>query len=143
MKDAVTRSQRQLADAGLEITKVELELLTTLSRTAGGALMLKVVEVGAHRTRADTQTLALDLTPTAVLDIMGPSLADELQEAIVAAAAASAEAANTQPRFTLDEARIALGVQIAKQGKVSVFVEGSADQEAAHTLTVRLRPKRS
>jgi len=140
IKDAVDRAQFRLQEAGLQLTKVELELGISLTTSAGGALKLKIVELGAHRARTDTQALTLDLTPAPAAEPMGPSLADQLQEAIVATASAAAEAASTEPQFDLEQAVVALQVSITKDGSVSVFVEGSRELESSHTLTVTLKP---
>jgi Trypsin-co-occurring domain 2 len=141
IKAAIAESQQQIEDAGLEVSKVELALETALTKAVGGGFKIKIVGVEAHRTRSDTQTLTLDLTPAKALEGLGPSLADELRDAIVATAAATKEAAEGAPRFKLDEASVALQVEIKKDGKVSVFVEGSGEKGTTHTLTLTLKPK--
>jgi hypothetical protein len=140
IKDAVEQAQLQLEAAGLALAKVELELGTSLTKSAGGAFKLKIVELGAHRARTDAQTLTLDLTPGPAAEPMGPSLAEQLQQAIVATASAAAEAAATEPRFDLERAVVALQVSISKDGKVSIFVEGTGEQGTTNTLTLTLKP---
>ena len=142
IKAAISESQERLDASGLEVSKVELALETALTKGIGGEFKIKVVGIEAHRTRADTQTLTLDLTPTKRrLEDLGPSLADELADAIVATAAAATEAASTEPRFNLDSAEVALQVEISNDGKVSLFVEGSGALASTNTLTLTLKPK--
>jgi hypothetical protein len=141
IKEAIAESQQEIEDAGLRVSKVELVLVTALTKSIGGGFKIKIVGAEAHHTRADTQTLTLDLTPTPTLESMGPSLGDELRDAIVATAAATNEASAGEPRFGLDEASVALQVQIKNDGKVSVFVEGSGERGTTHTLTLTLKPK--
>jgi hypothetical protein len=140
IKAAIAESQQQIEDAGLKVSKVELALETALTKTVGGGFKIKIVGLEAHHSRADTQTLKLDLTPARPLEALGPSLVDELREAIVATAAATKEAAEGAPRFDLDEASVALQVEIKNDGKVSVFVEGSGEKGTTHTLTLTLKP---
>jgi hypothetical protein len=99
IKAAIAESQQQIEDAGLEVSKVELAWETALAKSVGGGFKIKIVDLEAHHTWADTQTLTLDLTPAKALEGLGPSLADELRDAIVATAAATKEAAAGQPRF--------------------------------------------
>lgn len=141
IKAAIAESQEDIEDAGLEVSKVELTLETALTKAVGGGFKIKIISLEGHRTRSDTQTLTLDLTPAKALEGMGPSLADELRDAIVATAAATKEAAEGEPRFDLDEASVALQVEITKDGKVAVFVEGSGEKGTTHTLTLKLKPK--
>jgi hypothetical protein len=142
IKSAIAESQQQLDDAGLEVSKVELALETALTRAVGGGFKLKIVDIEGHHSRADTQTLTLDLTPIKTqLEGLGPSLADELANAIVATAEATTEAAASAPRFGLEEASVSLQVEISNDGKVSVFVEGSGEKATTHTLTLTLKPK--
>jgi hypothetical protein len=142
IKAAITESQPGLENAGLEVTKVELALATALTKEVGGGFKIKIIGVEAHHTRADTQTLTLDLTPTKRrLEGLGPSLADELADAIVATAAAMAEAAAGEPRFDLEEASVALEVEVSNDGKVTIFVEGSGEKASTNTLTLTLKPK--
>jgi hypothetical protein len=141
IKAAIAESQPEIEDAGLEVSKVELTLETALTKVVGGGFKIKIVDLEAHHTRADTQTLTLDLTPAKTIETLGPSLADELRDAIVATVAATKEAAASEPRFELDEAAVALQVDVKNDGKVSVFVGGGAEKGTTHTLTLTLKPK--
>lgn len=143
IKMAINEADQALERAGLQLAKVELALATALTKEAGAEFKIKIVGFEAHRSRAETQTLTLDLTPTAEapLEKLGVSLADELTEAIVATAAAMAEAADGEPRFDLDQAAVALQIEISNDGKVAVFVEGSGKTASTNTLTITLKPK--
>jgi hypothetical protein len=141
IKAAIAESQARLTGAGLEVSKVELALVTALTKSGGAGFKIKIVDLEAHHTRASTQTLTLDLTPAEKrLERLGPSLAEELAEAIVATAAATKEAAAGEPRFDLEEVSVALQVEIKNDGKVAVFVEGSGEKATTHTLTLTLKP---
>ena len=141
VKSAIAQSQSRLDEAGLAVSKVQLALETELTWQAGVGFKIKIIDLEATHTRARSQTLTLDLTPGPPLEGLGPSLAEQLEEAIVATAAATKEAASTQPRFRLDEASVALQVAIGNDGKVSVFVSGGGEKKTTHTLTVTLQPK--
>jgi hypothetical protein len=143
VKTAITKSQQQLADAELSVAKVELELQTALTWTAGVGFTVMIVDIGATYEHANTQTLTLDLTPAEPeLESLGPpDLADTLSQAIVATVAATKEAADTQPHFQLEEAAVALQVGISKDGKIEVFVKGGGEKATTHTLTLTLKPK--
>jgi hypothetical protein len=120
VKAAVAEAQDELTAAGLGVTKVELVLETALTLAGGGGFKIKIIDIEAHHTRATTQTLTLDLTPVAEpVEALGPSLAEELRQAIVAIGAATQEAAATQPRFKLEEAAVALQVGITNDGKIA------------------------
>jgi hypothetical protein len=141
VKNAIAQSQRRLDEAGLAVSKVQLALETALTWEAGVGFKIKIIDLEATHTHASSQTLTLDLTPGPQLEGLGPSLAEELEQAIVATAAATREAAATEPRFGLDEASVALQVAISNDGKVAVFVSGGGEKTTTHTLTVTLQPK--
>jgi hypothetical protein len=140
IKAAIAASQERLENAGLDVSKVELALETALTWEVGVGFKIKIVDIGAGVTRASTQTLTLDLTPAkTAFEELGVSIEEALRDAIVASAAAAKEAALTEPRFELDQASVALQIEISKEGKVSVFVEGGGEKATTHTLTLTLK----
>lgn len=139
IKAALQKVQRSLDSEALSIKKLELELKTTVTKIVGGGFSIKIIDLEAHHQREDEQTLTIALVPAADgVDLMA-GVSEELTEAILAIAVAAKEAADTEPKFALDEATISIAVGMTNDGKVKVFVEGSGSRENTHTATLTLK----
>ena len=140
VKAAINSADAQLRQNDLKITEVDLELRTVVETTAGGGVTIGVLEVGGDRTRDDTNTLSLRLTPsTAGVQLMA-SPAEDLVAAILATSAASLAAADSPPAFILVDATVTIEVEVNLSGKVSLIARGGAAHTKGHTLTLTLSP---
>jgi hypothetical protein len=140
VKGALNEAQRQLEKRHLSISKVDLELQTTITTSGGGEVNIKVISLDFDRAKEAVDTITLTLVPSADSLVLMSGLADDLVAAIKTVAIASVEAATTYPPLTMTEATVCLSVGMTNEGKVSVFVTGSRSQQNVHTLTVTLTP---
>jgi NTP-dependent ternary system trypsin peptidase co-occuring protein len=142
VKTALTRATPQLAANGLKVESVRLDLEASLEVSAGGKVSLfKILTLEAKHTRAETQTICITLKPpTADREAFDslPGIGDTLQQAIVVIAAATKEAAETEPALELTEAEVTLEIAVTNDGSIEVFVEGSGVQGNTHRLTIGL-----
>jgi hypothetical protein len=140
MKAAVLAAGDRLRENYLKITKVELELRTVVQKSAGGGVSIRVLEIDGDISRDETGTLSVTLVPAkGGLQLMAPP-SEELIAAIVATAAASAEASQLPPRFDLTESTVTLDVGVTMSGKVQLFAHGAGSREKGHTMTITLEP---
>jgi Trypsin-co-occurring domain 2 len=139
VKGAVTNVQPELERDGLAIDQVDLEMKTTVTKTADGGFSFKIVDLSATVSEAETKTLTMSFAPKPQeLDTLAP-VEEELKEAVRAVSQAAKEAARTEPAFDLADANVGFDVQIDKEGKVKVFVGGDLQHEKAHSVTLSLK----
>jgi hypothetical protein len=142
VKRALSRAAPRLAENGLKVEAVTLELEAVLAVEAGVTItLLKILTLGATHTQTETQTITIRLEPpppVAPVKVLVPTIADELEEAILVIASAAKEAAAAPPELTLVSADVALEVAVTDKGHVEVFIEGEGEKGNTHTLTITL-----
>lgn len=126
----------------LEVTKVELEIKTALTKAAGGRLNVSVLTAGAQVTSNNVQTIHMTLTPEAAGgDMVLVPLKHQFVRAFQALRDAIFEAADVAPPFTLEEGVVTLEFFRTTQGTLSVVVSADRSSEATHKAKVFVRSR--
>lgn len=141
VKAAIRRAEGRHPDKKIAVTKVDLEIKVTFKKEIGAdgkVTWLPIpIELSAHYSQAEVQTIALSLVPEQEPVLMG-TVADELADAIEVIRTGVEEAARSAPRFDLKEASIALNIGTTNDGKVQVIVGGGLEAENTHSVKLTL-----
>jgi hypothetical protein len=144
VKKAILEAQRRPGVKNIKVTRVDLELKTTLTKEvdAGGKITpswLPVpLEPSGKISGASTQTIPLSLVPEPVLELMG-AVSDELADAIEMIAKGTEAAASSSPAFDLAEATASLNIGTTQEGKIVVFVGAGGQSDTTHTVRLTLQ----
>ncbi len=139
LKSAIQQAQLQTPD--IVVTRAELELKATLTKGPGVEAKFQALELSGHYTRSEIQTLNLSLTPKPPAVRAFSPVSDQLADAIATISFAAREAANSNPKFDLQESSVSLNIGVDKGGKAMVIVGGTAESSNYHTLKLTLKPK--
>lgn len=140
IKAALLNVQSSLAAESLKIEKLELELKTTVSYTAGVGFKIYFIDIDATHKHEDERTITMTLVPSESdrADLM-EGINEQLVDAIWAIASAAKEAAESAPPYDLDEASVSIALGMTNDGKVAVVVSGERESTNAHTATITLK----
>ena len=138
LKEAVLAAQDDLEAEQLTVSAMEIELNTVMERKLGGGLNFKILHIGGHYDKQETQTLNIALEPNPNATRTLSAVSDDLREAIPLIASAARQAAASPPSFRLTNAVLTLQVGVTKDGSVSLFVEGEGSRADAHSVKLTL-----
>lgn len=145
VKKAIQRAQEQLDQHNIEISKLDIEIKTAFTKSAGGKLKLSVIplELSGNYTTTDVQTLSLSLLPReSPVELLG-GVQDELTHAIELINSTVEEALTSEPVFDLSSAMINLNFGVTKNGKISVIAGTKGGRERTHTVKLTLKRRAS
>jgi hypothetical protein len=141
-KAAIVHADRALKQYGLKISKVDLELSLAAVMSGGGGVSFELlgvgVAMGGDHDRQNTTTLHLSLVPDPEAAELMASAPEEFVEAIVAVAAASAEAAGSPPEFDLADAAVTFQIEVTNSGEFKFLIRGSGSRASGSTMTISL-----
>lgn len=144
IKEAVAYVEK---DGSVKISRVELDLKTTLERTDSGEFTWQVLTLGGSSKNTETQTLHIKFEPIAAGDhgLETLTLKDDLITAINVIKIGMGEAERQPPRFKLEEANVEFGFDVTQEGKIQLFKIGpSGKDDLAHTVKLTLtKPAKS
>jgi len=141
VKEAIRQMESSRPDKKLKISKVDLEIKTTLKKEVGASGKVKwlpiPIELSANHQKSEIQTITLSLVPTETV-LMKGSVSDELADAIKVIRVGVEEAAKSNPPFDLKEATVSLNIGSTKDGKIQVIVGGGIKTENTHSVKLYL-----
>jgi Trypsin-co-occurring domain 2 len=149
LKSAIRAAEQPLLDNGLIITRAQVRLNLTLSRTDSAGLKLKLsvfeLEGGVGENRDDTITLTLSLVPSKTRLESGIQFDQDVRMAVAVIGMAARQAAMGRPAFDLEEATAELAFTEGSDGKAvfgAVFGGSTGSARAmTHTLILTFAPK--
>jgi hypothetical protein len=150
VKRAVTAAkQSEGGGQKFAIDRLELTLKGLVEKNVGGELKIKipVIDTGfgakADVTSKELQTIQLTLVPIKSMtrsSIRSESFEKELVEAIRAIREGIKNAAENEPKFTLQDAFVELNFVLNSKGEIAFLAKGSGQSEAAQTIRLYIIP---
>jgi hypothetical protein len=149
VKEATQATQVALEQRGIQVSQVDLELKTTLTKSGGTEIGFKIeiipidISVGGNLSHSDVQIISLSLVPSARGMEFESELSDELVAAVRAVTDAVDDALQSKPAFDLNKATIELSFGVTKDGKAkfSIFsgAEGKINSDAVQKIKLKLK----
>jgi hypothetical protein len=137
---AVQSVQEDLSKVSLAISRVDLEIKTSLQKITGGSGKLEIlipVELSVHKSCNNVQTLSLTFIPEPALELMG-TVANELTESVRLITAAIQEFVVQLQAFRLREAVVSIQISMGKDGKIAVLAGAQSTQDLVHTVRLTI-----
>jgi hypothetical protein len=145
VKKAILEVDKDAPSEGPALTIKEADLTLSLVRTkkggvdAGFKLFGHDLGFTADRTKADTHTIDIKLKPSAdVMELGHVDVQQTLVDAMRAIRDSVAKAAQSEPRFALDEASVELNFQVDDNGTISFVFVGEGKWSNAQTVKLTL-----
>jgi hypothetical protein len=145
VKKAILEVDKDTPSDGTALMIKEADLTLSMARTkkAGVDTGFKIfgldLGVTADRTKADTHTIDLKLKPSAdVMELGREDVQQILVDAMRAIRDSVARAAESEPRFALDEASVDLNFQVDDDGTISFIFAGEGKKSNVHTVKLTL-----
>jgi len=148
VKTAIQRADGMPGPRIITVSQVDLQIKVLIQKVVGVDASISwlpiplKLDASAHHTDAQVQTIALSFVPAPIskgLTAMA-SVADELADAIAAIKAGVAAAAQSEPRFALQQASASLDIGETDDGKLVIIVGGSQQSQNTHTVTLTFQP---
>lgn len=150
VKDAVKRAgvSSSSSSSDMRVESVQLMLKALASKSAGGALDIRIpfigmkLRAGTKITNQDTHTIDITLKPPdkPTRKVRASNVEDALVDAIVTIRTAVEQAAAGDDPWDLSTGTIDITFGVTKAGTLSVGADGELSNEVAQTLRLRLVP---
>lgn len=121
----------------LKVIEVEVDLATTVVTTGGFEFKVWVITAGAAVTKGRTQKVTAAFVPAPRLVANFNPYVSDLGYALTAIADAVSAAEN----YDLSKASVEMAFTVSEGGKVQAVISGEANEDAVHTVCVRLGPE--